>query len=399
MYRSTFEVWVRKWEDKHNGCCQKSHAEACWDHLRILIEFLVTDNFHDIALTWGSDILTRKLQTSFGYVCWAVKTTMAPSNSSSPFKQPTGQGNLTAMTHEDLPVCAPFSNVIFESLDTSIPYFFNAALNVPLAVATTFANPVVLLAMRRITSIRLPSKLLLCSLVLTDLGAGSVVQPQWAVFLFLQGTYPNFVHCPLYRSFVVTASVFSTASIMTLVAISLDRYVALFFHLKYQQIVTTRRVCAVLAFIWTLALLLAVASLWDDKLWNASVVTASTVALLIIFVACIKIYRRLRAQQIQPQAPDQAQHQAGNTLDMSRYRKTAFVMMLVIVLLLICYLPCWFLFSFRAVAGWTAVIECLYQFSYTMVLLNSFLNPFVYCFRLPEIRTEVVKQLRKLFCR
>ena len=325
---------------------------------------------------------------------------MAPNNSSFPFNQPTGQGNPTATTHEDLLlVCAPFPNVTFDSLDTSIPYFLNAALNVPLAVATTFANLVVLLAMRRVTSIRLPSKLLLCSLVLTDLGAGSVVQPQWAALLALRGTYPDLVQCPLYKSFAVTTSTLGTASILTLAAISLDRYAALFFHLKYQQIVTTRRVCAVLAFIWTLALLLALASLWDHKLWNGSVATVLAVAYLVIFVTCIKIYRRLRVQQIQPQAPDQTQQQAGNTLNMERYRRTASVIMLVFVLLLICLLPFWCLFSLRAAPGKTALTECLFQFSCTLVFLNSFLNPFVYCLRLPEIRIEVVKQLRKLLCR
>ena len=324
---------------------------------------------------------------------------MAPNDSSFPFNQPTVQGNPTAIMHEDLLVCAPFPNEIFDSLDTSLPYFFNAALNVPLAVATTVANLVVLLAMRHVTSIRLPSKLLLCSLVLTDLGAGSVVAPQWAAFLSLRGTFPDIVQCSLYKSVASTGAAFSAASLLNLAAISLDRYVALFFHLKYQQIVTTRRVCAVLAFIWTLALLLALVSLWEYKLYHASIVTVFAAALLVIFVACIKIFHRLRAPHIQPQVPEQAQQQAGNTLNMERYRKTASVMMLVIVFLLICYLPCWCLFSFRAAPGWTALNECLYQFSYTLILLNSLLNPFLYCFRLPEIRTEVVKELRKLFCR
>ena len=306
---------------------------------------------------------------------------MAPSSSTFRFNQPNGQGNLTAMTHEDLLVCPPVPNVVFERLDTPLPYSFNAALNVPLAVATTFANLVVLLAMRRVTSIRLPSKLLLCSLVMTDLGAGSVVQPQWAAFLLSLGTYPDLVKCPLYKTAVFTGSAFSSASLLTLAAISLDRYAALFFHLKYQQIVTTRRVCTVLAFIWNIALLIALGSLWDNKLWYTSVVIVFPVAYLVIFVACTKIYRRLRAQQIQPHTPDQAQQQTGNTLNMERYRRTAFLIMLVIVFLLICYLPSWGLFSFGAVAGWTALSNCrLFQFSYTLILLNSFLNPFLYLY-------------------
>ena len=324
---------------------------------------------------------------------------MAQNYSSFPFNQPTGQGNSTAIMHEDLLDCPPFSNVIFKTLDTPLPYFFNAALNVALAVATTVANLLVLLALRRVTSIRLPSKLLLCSLVLTDLGAGSVVAPQWAALLFLRGTFPDLVQCSLYDSLAVTAPMFSTASLLNLAAISLDRYAALFFHLKYHQIVTTRRVCTVLAFIWTLSLLLALSFLLDHRLRNAGIVTVFAVPFLVIFVAYIKIFHRLRAPHIQPQDPDQAQQQAGNTLNMERYRRTAFVVMLVIVFLLICYLPSWFLFLFRAAPGWTALNECLYQFSYTLILLNSLLNPFLYCFRLPEIRTEVVKELRKLFCR
>ena len=84
-----------------------------------------------------------------------------PNNSSFPSNQPTGQGNMTAKTYADLLLCPPFPNVRFDSLNSSLPYFVNAALNVPLAIATTVTNLVVLLAMRRVTSIRLPSKLLL----------------------------------------------------------------------------------------------------------------------------------------------------------------------------------------------------------------------------------------------
>ena len=322
-------------------------------------------------------------------------------NSSSPSNQTTDHGDKTAETQEDLLVCPPFPNVCFETLDSSLPYFSNAAFNVLLALATTFANLVVLLAMRRITSIRLPSKLLLCSLVMTDLGAGSVVQPQFAALLFLRAAYPDLVPCSLFKSYAVTGSMMSVASLWTLAAIGLDRYAALFFYLKYQQTVTTRRVCAVLAFIWTLAMLFALTLTKSTKQWRVAIISVVAGPLLLIVVASIKIYRRLRDQQIsQPQAPDQAQHQAGHTPNMARCRRTASAMMWICVLLLICGLPFLCMAAFRVVAAQgTALSECLYEFSYSLVLLNSFLNPFVYCFRLPEIRREAVKQLRKLFCR
>ena len=325
---------------------------------------------------------------------------MTPNNSSFSSNQPTCQGNTTVKAHVSLLLCPPIPNVRFATLNSSLPYLVNAALIVPLAFATTVANLVVLLAMRHVTSIRLPSKLLLCSLVLTDLGAGSVAQPQFAAFLFLRAAYPDLVPCSLIRSFAVTGSAFTTASLLSLVAISLDRYAALFFHIKYKQIVTTRRVCGVLAFIWSLGLLSAVMSVRDSKLWHVGGTGVIAISLLAISVASIKIYHRLRAQQIsQPQAPDQAQQQAGNTLNLARYRRTASAMLIVYVLLLICYLPFYFFAAVGFVTEWTALSEYLWGISYSLVLLNSFLNPFVYCLRLPEIRAEVVKQLRELFCR
>ena len=323
---------------------------------------------------------------------------IGPNNSSFPFKQSTDHDNTTSLT-QDWRLCPPFPNEVFETLDYPIPSFVGAALNVPLAVATTFANLVVLLAMRHVTSIRLPSKLLLCSLVLTDLGAGSVVQPQFAAFLFHRAIYPDLVPCPLYRSLIFAEFVFGIASLFSLATISLDRYAALFFHVKYQQIVTTRRVCAALALSWALAVFLALSSLWKGELWYPVTGTCCGSALLVICVACIKIYRRLRAQQIQPQAPEQAQQQAGNTLNMQKYKKSASAMMWVFVLLIICYLPSLCVVILTVVVERTALIENLWGFSYSLVLLSSFVNPFVYCLRLPEIRTEVMKQLRKLFCR
>ena len=319
---------------------------------------------------------------------------MTPNNSFAS-NQTIGHGNTTLL------LCPPFPNVRFEGLDSSLPYFVNAALNVPLAIATTVANLVVLLAMRHVTSIRLPSKLLVCSLVVTDLGAGSVVQPQFTTRLFLRAIYPDLVPCSLFRSYAATAPLFSCASLLSLAAISLDRYAALFFHLKYKQIVTTRRVFAVLALIWAIAVFWVLIYVKvPGKLSFAGLVTSVfVVPLLVIFVAGIKIYRRLRDQQIHPLAPDQAQQQAGNTLNLERYRRTASAMMWICVLLLICYLPFLCISAFIAASERTALSDCLFEFSFSLVLLNSFLNPFVYCFRLPDIRTEVMKQLHKLLCR
>ena len=142
---------------------------------------------------------------------------------------------------------------------------------------------------------------------------------------------------------------------------------------------------------------------WTMFCEQALVLTVNPICLLLISVAYIKIYRRLRGQhgqQVQPQADVQAQQQAGSTLNMAKYKRTASTMMWIYVLFIICYLPflCVLLLISLAI-GHTALTQCIWYFSYTVVLLNSCLNPFFYCLRVPEIRTEVKKQLRQFCCR
>ena len=306
----------------------------------------------------------------------------------------TEHSNLTTNPQETT-FCPPFPNVIFETLDTSVPYFVGAFLNATLAIVGTFAN---LLAMRRVTSLRLPSKLLLCSLVLTDLGAGLVVQPQFAAFLFMKVLGPSPVQCSLNLSLTFTSTMFSSASFLTLIAISLDRYAALFFHLQYHHVVTTGRALGLLTIVWSLSVFVALTLFWKRLVLFILLAVSIGIGVPVISVISIKIYRRLRIQQVQPQAPEQAQQQAGNSLNMERYRRTAFAMMWVLVLFALCYSPFFVMTSVSAIRE-TALIVFVRDFTYIVVLLNSCLNPFVYCLRLPEIRTEFMKQLRKLCCR
>ena len=164
------------------------------------------------------------------------------------------------------------------------------------------------------------------------------------------------------------------ASLLTLAAISLHRYTALLFHLKYQQTVTTRRVCIVLAFIWALPLLLALISLLNRReLWHAGMATGAAVTLLVISVACIKIVRCLRAQNI---APDQAQRHSANRLNIVRYSRSASAMMWVYVLLIICYLPVSCMTALRSVSERTALTEYLYEFQLLARSAEFFLESF-----------------------
>ena len=136
--------------------------------------------------------------------------------------------------------CYFYPNVYFETITSTVPYTANAALNVFLAIVATFANVLVFGAVRHNTSLHLPSKLLLCSLILTDLGVALVVQPQFVTFLITKVKDLNAISCSCINSLLFSTFILSCVSLLIMVAISLDRYSALFFHLKYSKIVTTK---------------------------------------------------------------------------------------------------------------------------------------------------------------
>ena len=316
---------------------------------------------------------------------------------------------MNATSGESQPlVCEPLKIHYSERLDTSVPYWVNGSLNAVMAIVTTFANLLVLLAMRHVTSIRLPSKLLLCSLVLTDLGTGLVSQPQYAVTLFVEAARLDPARfCPLQQSFVFSSIWLGGASLWTLAAISLDRYTALFFHLQYQQIVTTRRVCAVLGCIWSASLLCATAPRWSSWLNIGTQALGFSVASAVIVVAYIEIYGRLsRGRRVQPTEPQprrqqlqqQQQQQQSNTApNMARYRKTASAMMWVCVMFVVCYCP-YICAATIEIFRFTALTSCIREFAYTVLLLNSCLNPLLFCLWFREIRAKVAEQVRTCFC-
>ena len=290
--------------------------------------------------------------------------------------------------------CNPFASLYFETVGSTVPYTVNAALNVLLAIVASFANILAFSAVRHSTSIRLPSKLLLCSLVLTDLGVGLVVQPQFATFLITRMKESLGISCFFIKSNTVTGHTLACASLLTMTAISLDRYIALFFHLKYHEIVTTRRVCVVLAIIWSCSGIYASTLLWNQILHAPITITGTIVCFVVMSVAYIKIYRGLRHQhghQVQDQAQVQAQQQTGNTLDLAKYRRSASSMLWIYGLFILCYLPYICIRCFSS----TVLIYCIFDFALTVVFLNSYLNPIVYCLRLPEIRADVLTNSSK----
>lgn len=105
----------------------------------------------------------------------------------------------------------------------------NCILNVPLLVLSIFGNSMVLAAVLKTPSLRSPSLMFLCGLAVSDLVVGLIVQP---IYIARELTFVD-IFIRLTRIF---GNSFCGISFATMSAISVDRFLALQFHMTYSNL-------------------------------------------------------------------------------------------------------------------------------------------------------------------
>ena len=275
-------------------------------------------------------------------------------------------------------------------------YIAIAAVNIVFSITASLGNILILIALRKVTSIHPPTKLLFQCLAITDLGVGLISQPLMATLMLLVDNILNIMFSHLLSSLSIT---FCGVSVFASTALSVDRLLALFLGLRYRHVVTLKRIRAVLAS-GCLALLLTVL-VWNFRTKTARIIITIylTLCLIISLFSYTKIVLRLR--QHQSSVRDNAQQGQANTggspLNLERYKKTVVSVALVQLALVIGYFPFNMFNTLIHLKGIHPNICFLLDFTTTLLLLNSSLNPFLYYWRVKEIRQAVKATIRR-FC-
>ena len=116
-----------------------------------------------------------------------------------------------------------------------------SVLNSFLSITAFFGNVLVLVALRKESSLHPPSKILLRNLATTDLCVGLISQPLYAALL-LTAVNEHWNVCRYVELVVaITSCILCAVSLLTLTAISVDRLLALLLGLRYRHVVTLRR--------------------------------------------------------------------------------------------------------------------------------------------------------------
>ena len=283
----------------------------------------------------------------------------------------------------------------FEKLRST--YLANCALDNFLCYAAIMLNIVTIHAIRRTSSLPKTLKTLLLSLAVSDVGVGLVVLPFYTSLL-VKTLQQNSSNCTTYNVFFVTLHFLSITSFLGVVAVSVDRFLAIHLHLRYQELVTHKRVFAVVISIWVSSALFSLARMWfPAKIHSLVLLICGVIALVLTAVVYIRIYLSVKRHKNQIQAL-QVQ-QAGQTSETTYFAsliKSAVGIFYVYLLFFACYLPLFiFLVAFE-ITGTSIALKKFSFFSLTFVFLNSSLNPVIYCWKMRHVRHSIVDILRNM---
>lgn len=199
--------------------------------------------------------------------------------------------------------------------------------------------------------------------------------------------------------------------LFSLTLISLERVLALYFHLRYKELLTLQRVKLALYVTWLLSASADIAWLTSLKVYYFIGSVGFAIFLTTTLLAYIMISRTVKRHHLQIQQQTAAvlhlrtassqenPNSRANTIERSnddavRFRHLSMAMFLVYLVFLLCILPFMCVLLIASFHGRDTAVETALNFTMTLVFINSTLNPFLYCFRLKTLRREVWDTLR-----
>ncbi|XP_078361266.1 adenosine receptor A2b-like [Oculina patagonica] len=274
-----------------------------------------------------------------------------------------------------------------EAKDLYSSYIVNIVLNAFLSITAIILNSVTIQALRRTSSLSKPLKTLLLSLAVSDLGVGLLWEPFNIAFLvkWSQQNKDNNPICASYTAYVLTLSLFCIASFLGVMALSVDRFLAIHLHLRYQELVTHKRVVAVVISIWVSSAFISLLRLWVP--FYITLMVFPTIEVLCLALASVlhfKIYLTVRRHRNQIHALQVQVAQNGEMASAARMRKSALVSFYVYLVFLACFLPQ--ICNVAMIYESNSAIKGFILYSVTLLFLNSSLNPVIYCWKMRHIR-------------
>lgn len=281
-------------------------------------------------------------------------------------------------------------NIIFKYETTVL---VNCILNAVFMLTSVLENSLVLAAILRTPSLRSPSIIFLCSLASSDLFVGLVVQPVYIAYHLTEST-------TVYQVLSSMAGSGCGFSLLVMTAITVDRFLALHYPMQYPNLVTAHRAFSISVTLWIISILLSLCLFWKMEAYHFAAAVSIAICLLLSSACYVRIYRIVQKHQFQIHVQHIAvekSHSGNISQTVLRSAKGAKNTFIYYIGMILCYIPLFASMSILTMSPdrWTTA----WTLADTAAFMNSSINPFLYCWRLREIRTAVVKTARQMLCK
>ena len=272
-------------------------------------------------------------------------------------------------------------------------------INLICSLIATTGNGIILATFWKSKHLRSPSHLLLLCLTFADFITGSIVQQFYVAYKITHLLEHHSLSC-FFRVTLETVAWFSAAvSCSMFTSITGDRYFALHFHLRYHQVVTSKRVIALIVYVLLSFGSLTVSRfvLEDSKPFLVVSIVGLFLSLLVLLISVGNIYLLVRRhhRQIQSQHINNRHNPvSGNTPNLRSLKKSTLSMAAVASLFMIAYLPFTCVLITYLVHGFTTNVEVAYDITRTIAFMTSSWNPFLYCWKMADVREAAKKTLK-----
>lgn len=277
--------------------------------------------------------------------------------------------------------------------DGPLPFVVALAfINLALSLTAFVGNLLIVLVLKKCRSIHPPSKALLFSLALTDLGVGLFSQPLFAaskIIGYRQDFNKEICIIAVFDSLFGDA--LAAVSLLTVTVISVDRYLAYRLRGKYRDIVTLKKTLLAIACCWMIACLWISLRLGNKHAARQLQTVVVSFCFLLTFACYTRVCVGLRFCKTHIQARN-----TPNAVTMAYYKKSALTMAYVCGFLLLCYSPHLILEAISSVFVDEQTYLRIKTCTKTVAYFSSSINPLIYCWRIQEIFELVSSMISRL---
>ncbi|XP_031561415.1 adrenocorticotropic hormone receptor-like [Actinia tenebrosa] len=284
--------------------------------------------------------------------------------------------------------------------DEIILYVF---LNILFSCLAVCSNFVFMFAVFKTPNLQTVSNFFLCSLALADFSAGLFVNSLYSCIV-LFGVSPSGLWLSKVEKFVWIQTL--VCNTFSLALVSIDRYIAVLYPLKYYTIINERRCFFSIMSVWVLSIVLALpAPFISEKgvavLWSIGGVISVVFPFIIISYCYFHIFGAVRRQatRVEP-PPDSVVSQSGQIRSVTsaqRQQKAAVTTSIIVVFFIVLFSPnivFAFLYALAEEGCDQAAVLRSWLWGVLVAYSGSFINPWIYGLRSKEFRNAFNQMFR-----